>query len=589
MLTLTEALTLQLEIEPLSTDEVSSLAPPVIGARLSTGWQARIAGLNETSEDRARAKLLVQEADAFKGFSGSDRDKAREFAVEVLAAIMNDDIVVADELISGPLKNLGLTKTVAKAAAAKLLAVKAEAAREEAQKEGAKAVALDGSDPLIFDGRRYYRREKDGRFGALCREDALLHLGVHGFNNKREGGEPSAADRALYELQTKNRVIFAGPLCGRPAGLREENGIRLLCTAGPTMIETCEGEFPTIRSYLMPLLGEGQDELFQTQHDILISWIKLGREAVRNPDRYLPGHVLALVGPPDCGKSMFQKMILTPAFGGRVSDPGQWLKNETTFNDDMWGAEHLALGDKKLSGNPRARDELRDALKELVASPDYKFHPKGESGRTLSPIWRLSLTANDDLDSINHLPTLDGGFDDKVIILKMYSPAKSLWDVNDRSGRENFEKAIREELPAFLHFVDAFEIPEKLRKGRFGVTEWHHPKVAEVMGVNEGDRMVANILEEWAKRVIGAPDADTAKRGFTDIKTEDLFDLVTGESRRLKSLGLCDSAVHFGRILHRIAKFPGWSKKMFKMGQKDGGYAWRFPTSAWQKGQRGAD
>ena len=47
-------------------------------------------------------------------------------------------------------------------------------------------------------------------------------------------------------------------------------------------------------------------------------------------DTYHQGQVLALAGPVDCGKSLFQKMI-TRFFGGRFAKAGMFIKNKTPF------------------------------------------------------------------------------------------------------------------------------------------------------------------------------------------------------------------------------------------------------------------
>ena len=144
-------------------------------------------------------------------------------------------------------------------------------------------------------------------------------------------------------------------------------------------------------------------------------------EARRNPERHLPGHALILCGPPDCGKSLGQT-LLTHLIGGREADPSLWLTGETSFNARLWGAEHLLMGDKSLADDRRRRIRLRDEIKELVANSLYPLHPKGKAMLSLRPIWRITLSCNDDHESAQLLPPLNEGFRDKVILLRCYPP-----------------------------------------------------------------------------------------------------------------------------------------------------------------------
>lgn len=491
-----------------------------------------------------------------------------------------------DPLDSVELQRIAFTKLKLPAAGFKsavTLEKKAIKLRQQALAEvaGAKAVSLEGDSPLYFDGAKYYRKEDNDKYGTLAREDALLHLSINGYNTKRDEGSPSSADRALHALQKSNRIDFAGPICGRPPGRFVENGQAILCTSGPTMVETSDGEFPLIQTYLDAFFGKGTCPHFQTQVDIIEAWIKLGRVAVRNPLKYLPGQVLAIAGPPDCGKSMFQKMVLTPAFGGRVMDPGLWLQEKTTFNEDMWGAEHLALGDKKLEGTYQAREDMRDQLKELVASPVYPFHPKNRKGQAMSPVWRVSLTINSDQTSLNNMPALKGGFEDKLIILKAYSPTKSLWDFDDPDGREKFETQIGRELPHYLHHIDNKEIPTELRKGRFGVTEWHNPQIVELMTRSDPIQYMEAIIEQWLRDKAMTADSEMKKKGFVHLQSNMIFAQLDRDYNVVRSK-LCTGERQLGHVISELSERSAWRDIISNVRMPNGNSTgWRFQIRQW--------
>ncbi len=191
-----------------------------------------------------------------------------------------------------------------------------------------------------------------------------------------------------------------GPLCGRPPGFHLENGVRVLVTRGPALIEGQPGDCPVITALIGNLLGHAAgDPHAPTQCALLFGWLKLARLALRSPAEHRPGQVLSLIGPPDCGKTLLQFAIFTPALGGRCADPGLYFTGQTTFNADLWAAEHLALGDMALNVERGQRSTLRNELKRATAEAIYPLHGKGRDGLSFRPVWRITFSANDDPES----------------------------------------------------------------------------------------------------------------------------------------------------------------------------------------------
>jgi hypothetical protein len=328
----------------------------------------------------------------------------------------------------------------------------------------------------------YYRRENDGCYGQLGRADAVLHYQALGF--KKTGTPISPAEQALYNVQRNNRVDYAGPLCGRGVGLTEENGARILVTRPPRFIEGTPGESPTIDKVLNSVFGAGAGTGDPDAHlsvATFLAWLKHAREAMRHPERDLRGLVLGIIGPPGCGKSLIQDFIVTPGLGGRCADPAAWLTGKSDFNGECWQAEHLVLSDKTLDGTGPQRDALKNRLKELVANAHHRLHRKGIDGITARPIWRTTLTANDDAESATVIPTLDGGFADKVAYLYAHPPAAPFFDEQVPGEREAFAARLKTELPCFLHAVDRYDVPAEVVGHRFGVAAWHHPAVVALL------------------------------------------------------------------------------------------------------------
>lgn len=519
-------------------------------------------------------RLLRRELDPLRRLRGSDQERARDRLVK-LAARFTDSPLESAELEEIAKDSLQIRVAVFRTARG---AAAAEAKREAAERLRHKALSdlgAKGGHPLFFDGNHYWRREADGAFGQIKREDVRLHL------NKVEDlskfGDPSPCDAALHDLQVNNRVDFAGPLCGRPAGLHKENGVRVLATKGPDWIEGKPGEAPTITRLIANLLGrEAGDPHAARQAQLFIGWLKLAREAVRNPGRHLPGQVLALIGPANCGKSLLQSLVITPSLGGRSADPGLFLTGQTPFNADLWGAEHLAIGDKALDVEGKQRSTLRNELKRAVAESICPLHPKGRDARNFRPIWRITLSANCDPESASNLPALDASFEDKIIYLRCYAPPEPFHDSGQPGARERFADAIRKELPAFLAEVDAFEIPAELRKARFGICEWHHPAVLELLEDADPLRPIGDCLESWIET--WEPDCWEQTH-----PTGDLYRLLDENSERsLSRLKVSSGPKHLGHQLAKLATQPDWQDRLIRTSRRRGGRERNAKQACWQ-------
>ena len=517
----------------------------------------------DTKPTALAVRLLQRELDALARLEGPARDKAREKIVK-LAVAMSSDALAVSEVEKIAIRCLGYdAKPVFRAALKQGLSEAKREAAERATTDALAALNAEGKHPPYFDGTNYWRLEYDGAFGKLCRPDALLELNTAGFS---QVGDPSPCDVALNELQKSNRVDFAGPMCGRMPGLHHDNGLRILVTRGPTFIEGVCGDFPTINALIGNLFGRSAgDEHNQTQFYLFISWLKLAREALRHPDRHRPGQVLALVGPPDCGKSLLQNLIITPSIGGRCAEPSLFFTGKTTFNADLWGAEHLMIGDKALDLNGAQRATLRNELKRAVAEPVYPLHGKCRDGLTSRPIWRISISANEDPVSASNLPTLDASFADKIIYLKCYAPPKPFHEVNVPGAREAFADQLRAELPAFLAAVDAFDIPAALRKARFGITEWHHPAVLELL--HDGDPLgpIAEVLQSW---VDSWPEPALPRELLTVHLFKELDNFTGNDLTRLK---ICSGPNNLGHQLAKLALKSEWTGRIEHFDQREGG------------------
>jgi len=399
---------------------------------------------------------------------------------------------------------------------------------------------------IYFDGISYFRKNA-GKTGyeSIGRADVMLDLRKNGFpHNTARGIETSPCEDALHRLQLQNRVDYAGPFCGRPPGRYREKEITILCTRGPVIIEGVQGDSRPMKDFLESLLGKGRDPLFEQQRLTFYGWLKYGRTALRYHEQDLPGQALALVGPRDCGKSLNQT-IITRGLGGREADPSLHLVKGNDFNANLWGAEHLRLGDEELMEDGRGGvHKLRERIKKVVTATLYSFHAKNVDAKDTRPIWRLSISGNDDSESVAVLPPPTDSFIDKVIYLKCYAPAEPYHD-GSAAGRSAFWQRLMEALPAFLWEVDNLELPEEMRDSRFFVKAWHHPRIVELI---EDASPVASLGELLAS-VIEKQRGGTPLEGTAVEIYKELGSVLSGIS---------NNAAHFGHQLERLGKLEGW-------------------------------
>ena len=125
-------------------------------------------------------------------------------------------------------------------------------------------------------------------------------------------------------------------------------------------------------------------------------------------------------------------------------------------------------------------------------------------------------------------------------------------------GRERFAAAVRAELPAFLASVDAFAIPPELQKGRFGVTEWHHPDILALLESGDPIRPFAEVLESW----IASWEATTEMRELPAVELfDELSEFCGGNLNRNK---ISSGPSQMGHQLARLARTEGWRARIVR-------------------------
>jgi hypothetical protein len=299
--------------------------------------------------------------------------------------------------------------------------------------------------------------------------DALRrHLNVCGLNGRGSNGTPSAVDVKLHEIQMVRCVEYAGPLAGYRAGVHEVGGSRVLVTCSPRIIEPQTGDCGVILAILENMFGGDQLRFF-------LAWAKLANGCLRTGHKRA-GQALVMAGERDCGKSLVQNFILTPLLGGRTAKPYQYMSGLTTFNGDLFEAEHLMVEDEVASTDIRSRRNFGAHIKQVAVNIVQRMHRKHCQALTLEPFWRLTITCNDEPEHLMILPPMDESIRDKVMLLRAVRAEMPMPTGTDEERRA-FTGRIAAEMPAFVDYLIQWKIPSDIASVRYGVEAYHHEQV----------------------------------------------------------------------------------------------------------------
>ncbi|HEY3900838.1 MAG TPA: hypothetical protein VGM54_19665 [Chthoniobacter sp.] len=278
-------------------------------------------------------------------------------------------------------------------------------------------------------------------------------------------------EAVMVETINTRDVHYTGSLAGHRAGFYDANGVRMLVTESPRLLTPAPGEWPMLRQLIYGLLG-ADEEHGEVQVQTFFYWLWSGHESI-STGHWRPAQILALAGPADCGKSLLQRLI-TECFGGRAADPFRYLSGGTEFNRELFGAEHLVVDDAQASTDFRTRLQMAANLKSLAVGRDHNCHGKGRDAVNLRPLWRCTVSLNDEGECLLVLPPLRADIADKIHLLKCFPPS-SPFPTDTPAAMADYWERLRSELPALLTHCRTVIPPPGRENTRFGIRAFHHP------------------------------------------------------------------------------------------------------------------
>jgi hypothetical protein len=303
------------------------------------------------------------------------------------------------------------------------------------------------------DNRGGYWVHMPGRWTFFSQKGAILQLTTSYCSDKKQAA-------AAMRKAEQHPVTHAFPVGGFPKGIIEDGDSRILVTVGPNFIEPCPGDCSGVTARLLDIFGESQREIFY-------AWVKISLDMFRERE-WMPAPVLVLAGPANCGKGWLISFIRM-LFGGRP--PGLPFENysrNTSFNCDVMGKELLIVENETYSDRVLDRRALGMRLRGCATNMYRRMEQKYHNPLSMFSLNRCVVTIADDPDSLTTMPILDEDLRDKILLMKLRN-LKLGRIIANAKDRAEFEKEWVEELPAFIDFLDTWQIPSHLIADRTGL------------------------------------------------------------------------------------------------------------------------
>ena len=326
-----------------------------------------------------------------------------------------------------------------------------------------------------YDGRTYYKVGEEGSVTALTKEDVSLELRVEGNVSRRarRNEEVSDLERALHTINTKKWVDGAMPFTFIKDITVQYNDKLYLNSArnrrplAPSGKKSGWGKgFPRLSKWLGHMFGDEQ-----LPHEL--NWLAYGYKHAHagTPNR---GHAHFLVGAPNCGKTLYNTVVLGGLFGGHAI-ASDFLVGKTNFNSHLFSYGLWTVDDEAPSASSDQHVSFSSKIKEFTANDEFLVNEKFKKAGIIFWRGRLSITLNDDPVSIKLLPDMDMSIRDKIMAFH----CNGGWEFTT-----DFKEQIEKELPHFAQFLLDYELPKASKSVRFGVKEYMSPTLDDLASVD---------------------------------------------------------------------------------------------------------
>lgn len=414
-------------------------------------------------------------------------------------------------------------------------------------REGDHKDAMAPEDIFYDAGTGAFFVDVGSHFRMFTRKSPIMTGLEWHYLNKGKGEDDARrmAKDKLSELEVRKAVDWSGDLAGHKRGIIRHAKGSLLVTSEADLVKPSPGDFPLVAQILRDLVGHQHPQL-----KILLGWIRGGYEAIRD-HVHQAAPMLAVAGPQNSGKSLLA-WIVGRILGGRIGHPHAAWTGAMVWNDDLVGCELLLVDDSVGSSDYRKRLQFAARFKESIYGPEVQLRKRHKTSISVRPVWRVLFCVNDNPESLEVLPPVVDGMEDKMILLQS-RPVTLPVDTSTPDGKLKLRKMIQAELPAFIdHLLNDLTLPDELTDKRGGVLAWRHPELVEAMdGIAPAQHLRELILLIFEKGELDDPWTDSVTITAAELESI-LTDQRNPTSQQARTL--LRGARSIGRYLGELAK-----------------------------------
>tara|TARA_Y100001963_G_scaffold54728_1_gene76570 strand:- start:3241 stop:5385 length:2145 start_codon:yes stop_codon:yes gene_type:complete len=346
-----------------------------------------------------------------------------------------------------------------------------------------------------FDGKDYVCDEGD-RYKVMNKESLLLSLECrHSLSrNRPRGGGPSEIQRALFTIEDMKYVDGLLPFVYLKDRIVDFRGKSYFNTSSIRPLAPADGDpgkwgegFPNTARWMESMFGD-------EQLPYEIAWLGYAYRNMLegNPQK---GHAHFLVGPPNCGKTLYNTTVLADLFGGHMKATEYFL-GKINFNDYLFEEGLWTIDDSAPASDKKRFDEFTSLVKEFVANDEFSLNAKFKKAGRVRWLGRLAISLNDDPESIRLIPDLGASISDKIMVF-LCKP--------DMEFTRGFRQQVREELPFFARWLRSQEVPSEMSEVRFGVQSYLNP-TAQSLHQASGELETFIAIVDWIREKYCDPD-----------------------------------------------------------------------------------
>lgn len=403
---------------------------------------------------------------------------------------------------------------------------------------------------IYYDGKKYLVRDDRGYWNTQVPDALRLMLIGRGLNrDKGKFDRMSEVEIGMNQINQLCRIDGCYPYLYRDEEVIETAGRRYLNTSRVRAMTPAQshsgvwGEgFPWLADYLTQLFNDPEHKL---QREHFLGWLKRLYSSA-HAKNLAKCRVIFVAGPRSAGKTFLCDQILAVMLGA-VQEAAEYIKGEDRFNGQMVEAPLWSINDSTASRDAKSHELYSQIVKRLAANFMMTYRPMYTDPVTMPWGGTVIVTMNDDPESIQMLPTIEGSILDKVDFYKV-----SATEVDFIKGRE----VLPTELKHFAAWLLKWEIPAEIQgtkpeEIRFGTKPFHHPELISTANHNSSTNSFAELLDIWRQEYFRTEGSDVTEwvGRSTDLhlallSTETLKDIVN------KTI---PNSISVGRNLNKMA------------------------------------